>query len=109
AFLVLLAAFACIATLYSSVGHAGASGYLAIMALVAIAPETMRPTALSLNILAASLTVYRFSRAGYFSWQGLWPLLTGSVPFAAIGGAWQLGSRSYYMLVGVALLLSAGV
>ena len=50
--------------LYSSVGHAGASGYLAAMALFGLAPETMRPTALGLNIIVASIAVFRYSRAG---------------------------------------------
>ena len=71
--LILLPAFFALAALYTSVGHAGASGYLAGMALVAVAPETMRPTALALNILVASFTLLRFARAGYVSWRALWP------------------------------------
>ncbi len=67
--LILLPAFFLIAGLYTSVGHVGASGYLAAMALLAIAPETMRPTALALNILVASVTFYRFAGAEYFSWR----------------------------------------
>ncbi len=54
------------AVLYSSVGHAGASGYLAAMALVGVAPETMKPAALALNILVASIATVRYYRAGYF-------------------------------------------
>ena len=71
--LILLPAFFALAALYTSVGHAGASGYLAAMALVGIAAATMRPTALALNILVASFTFYRFWRAGYFNWRALWP------------------------------------
>jgi hypothetical protein len=59
------------AILYSSVGHAGASGYLAAMALVGLAPDVMKPTALALNILVASITTARYYRAGYFSWAAL--------------------------------------
>lgn len=105
--LFLTLVFFAVATLYSSVGHAGASGYLAAMALVGIAPAVMRPTALALNIVVAALTAYRFRRARYFSWSGLWPFLLGSVPFAAIGGAQKLSPGSYYAAVGVVLLVSA--
>lgn len=104
---ILCASFFVVATLYTTVGHAGASGYLAMMALVGLAPAAMRPTALLLNILVAALTVYRFRRARYFSWAGLWPLLLGSVPFAAMGGALSLSRGGYYAAVGVVLLLSA--
>lgn len=107
--LILLPAFFLLAGLYTSVGHAGASGYLAAMALLAIAPETMRPTALALNILVAAFTFYRFRGAGYFSWRALWPFLLGSVPLAALGGSLRLTVGVYYVLAGVALALSAVV
>lgn len=107
--LLLAAAFFCVATLYSSIGHAGASGYLATMALVGDAPDSMRPIALALNILVACFTVARFAQAGSFFWRGLWPFLLGSVPLAAVGGAWQLATHVYYVVAGVALLLSAFV
>src|SRR5688572_6252370 len=93
--------------MYSTVGHAGASGYLAMMALVGLAPEVMRPTALVLNILVASFTVYRFRRARHFSWPGLWPFLLGSVPFAALGGIQSLSRGTYYVAMGIALLIAA--
>ena len=62
-----------IALLYSSVGHAGASGYLAVMALFSVAPEVIRPTALMLNILVASIASWQFWRAGHLSWPLFWP------------------------------------
>ena len=96
-----------VATLYTTVGHAGASGYLATMALVGLAPEVMRPTALVLNILVAAVTVYRFRQARHFSWTGLWPFLVGSVPLAAIGGIQSLSRGTYYVAMGVVLLLAA--
>lgn len=104
---VLCASFFVVAALYTTVGHAGASGYLAMMALVGIAPETMRSTALALNILVAAFTVYRFRRARYFHWSGLWPFLLGSVPFAAMGGILSLSRGAYYAAMGVVLLLAA--
>ena len=106
---ILLPAFFLIAGLYTSVGHAGASGYLAVMALLAIAPETMRPTALALNILVASFTFIRFAGAGYFSWRALWPFLLGSMPLAALGGSMRLATGIYYVLAGVALAWSSSV
>src|SRR5688572_10367429 len=105
--LILCAAFFVVAMLYSTVGHAGASGYLAMMALVGLAPETMRPLALTLNILVATFTVYRFRKARFFSWPGLWPFLVGSVPFAAVGGIQSLSRGTYYVAMGVVLLLAA--
>lgn len=105
--IILCASFFVVATLYTTVGHAGASGYLAMMALVGLAPAAMRPTALLLNILVAALAVYRFRRARYFSWPGLWPFLLGSVPFAALGGMLSLTRGGYQAAVGVVLLLSA--
>ena len=73
------------AALYSSVGHAGASAYLALMALFGIPPATMRPTALVLNIIVASFGSVRFIRAGLFRWRTLWPFLLGALPFALLG------------------------
>lgn len=105
--IILSAAFFVVATLYTTVGHAGASGYLAMMALAGLAPEAMRPTALVLNIVVAAFTVYRFRRARFFSWHGLWPFLLGSVPFAAVGGIQSLSRGTYYVAMGVVLLLAA--
>lgn len=99
--------FFMVATFYTTVGHAGASGYLAMMALLGLAPDVMRPTALVLNIVVAAFTVYRFRRARFFSWPGLWPFLLGSVPFAAVGGVQSLSRGTYYVAMGVVLLLAA--
>src|SRR4249919_1469733 len=70
------------AALYTSVGHAGASAYIALMALFGLAPAVMRPTALALNILVAGFTSFRYVRAGMFRWRTVWPFLLGAVPFA---------------------------
>jgi uncharacterized membrane protein YfcA len=78
-----------------------------MMALLGLAPEVMRPAALTLNILVAAFTVYRFRRARYFHWSGLWPFLLGSVPFAAVGGVQSLSRGAYYAAMGVVLLLTA--
>jgi uncharacterized membrane protein YfcA len=95
------------AVLYSSVGHAGASAYLALMALFGLPPAVMRPTALVLNILVASLTSLRYVRAGLFRWRVLWPFLLGAAPFAFLGGSFQVPGEIYRPLVGALLWLSA--
>jgi uncharacterized membrane protein YfcA len=95
------------ALLYASVGHGGASGYLAVMALLSVAPETMRPAALILNILVSSIGVYKFYRVKAFSWQLLLPIIGGSVPFAFVGGLISLPSSVYKPIVGLVLMLAA--
>jgi uncharacterized protein len=100
-------AFFAAALLYSSVGHAGASGYLAVMALAGVVPATMRPTALVLNLIVASIATTRFARAGYFSWSLLWPFALGSIPFAFVGGAITLPVQWYRVLVGFVLWVAA--
>ncbi|MFN7053174.1 MAG: sulfite exporter TauE/SafE family protein, partial [Gemmobacter sp.] len=95
------------AMLYTSVGHAGASAYLAIMALFSVEPAVMRPTALVLNVLVASFTTWRYARAGQFDWRLAWPFMAGAVPLAFAGGMVQLPAASYRPLVGIVLLLAA--
>lgn len=95
------------AMLYTSVGHAGASAYLAIMALFGVAPETMRPTALVLNILVASFASWRYIRAGQFDLRVALPFIAGAAPMAFLGGAMQLSSQVYRPLVGAVLLIAA--
>jgi uncharacterized membrane protein YfcA len=99
--------FFVIALLYSTVGHAGASGYLATMALLSFTPEVMKPTALALNIIVAFVTTIRFAMAGYFSWRLFWPFALASVPMAYIGGGLAMNTTIYKILVGIALLFAA--
>ncbi len=93
--------------LYSSVGHAGASGYLAAMALFGLASEVMKPAALTLNILVATIATFQFYRAGFFSWNKFWPFAVSSIPFAFIGGAISLPDQIYKQIVGIILLFAA--
>jgi uncharacterized membrane protein YfcA len=92
---------------YASVGHGGASAYIAAMALAGIAPAEMRPIALVLNILVASLGTWKFARAGYFRWRLFWPFAVVSIPMAYAGGAITLPGQAYKILVGVVLLYAA--
>ena len=106
--LVLLhAAVALVAFLYASVGHAGASGYIAALTFAGFAADVVRPTALVLNILVAALTSYQFYHAGYFKWSRFWPFAVMSVPAAFLGGFIHVPTDIFKILVGVVLLLSA--
>lgn len=93
--------------LYSSVGHAGASGYLAVMALTGVSAAVMKPTALTLNILVAVIGSVQFWRAGHFEWRLFWPFALGSIPLAWVGGRVQLPPAYYKTAIGVILLFSA--
>ena len=96
-----------IAFLYSSVGHAGASGYIAVMTLFGLAPEEIKPTALVLNILVASIGTWQFWRAGHFRWEIFWPFAVLAIPGAFLGGYWNLPADVFKIVVGVVLLYSA--
>lgn len=105
--LILAGLFFLAAMLYSSVGHAGASGYLAAMAFMAVAPPIMKPTALVLNILVATIAAIRYLRAGLMSWPLAWPFIFGAVPLAFVGGALRLEGFVYKALVAIVLFVSA--
>jgi len=96
-----------IALLYSSVGHAGASGYIAVMSLLSLAPAEIKPIALALNVLVASIGSWQFWRAGHFSWRLFWPFALLSVPFAFLGGYLNLPTQAFKVVVGIVLLVSA--
>jgi uncharacterized membrane protein YfcA len=104
--LIILAIFI-VAVLYSSVGHGGASGYLAVMAFLAVPPEITRPTALTLNLFVASIAFIQFYRAGFFKWNLFWPFAVTSVPFAFLGGMIHLPTNVYKILLGFVLLFAA--
>ena len=92
---------------YASVGHGGASAYLAALALAGVAPQEMRPIALVLNVLVSSLASYKFYRAGHFRWRLFWPFAAVSIPLAYVGGAITLPGQAYRLLVGAVLLYAA--
>ena len=96
-----------VAFLYSSVGHAGASGYIAVMTLAGLAATTIRPTALLLNILVATIGSILFWRAGHFSWPLFWPFALLSVPCAYLAGSIRLEAWILKPLLGAVLLFSA--
>lgn len=95
------------AALYSTVGHGGASAYLAIMALFAVAPETMRPTALALNLVVAGFGAWRYWRAGQINFRLLAAFLVTAAPAAFLGGGLHVAPEIYKPLVGLLLWASA--
>jgi uncharacterized membrane protein YfcA len=95
------------AILYSSVGHGGASGYLAAMSLFGLAPEEMKPAALTLNILVASIAIVKYVKAGRFSWKIFWPFALTSIPFAFLGGLILLPALYYKPIIGIVLVFAA--
>ena len=101
------AAIFVIAVLYSSVGHAGASGYIAVMSLASLSPEIIKPTALCLNILVAGIASWHFMRAGHFAWRTFWPFALLAVPMAFVGGHVSLPAQAFKVLLGAVLLVAA--
>ena len=99
--------FFCVAILYSSVGHAGASGYLAAMAFLSMAPEQMRPTALALNILVGSIGLFRFYRAGLIDIKKVLPFVLASAPSAFFAAKYPIAKENYSLLLGIFLIFAA--
>ena len=104
---MLLAAIAAVAFLYSSVGHGGATGYLAIATLLNVSPAVARPGGLWMNCFVAGIAFWRFQRAGFFDWKVFWPLAVASIPCAWLGSALHLEGRVYALVLGMALLAAA--
>lgn len=104
---LLCASLAVVAFLYASVGHAGASGYIAVLTLFGFAPGVIKPVALLLNVLVATLAAWHFWRAGYFSWRLFWPFALFAAPFAFLGGYLNLPAHIFRTLVALVLIYSA--
>jgi uncharacterized membrane protein YfcA len=94
-----------VAFLYSSVGHGGASGYLALMAIWGIAPEVMKPTALLLNLFVSLTSFIQFFRGGHFRWKLFLPFAIASVPMAFVGGMITVDADIYKKILGILLLV----
>jgi uncharacterized membrane protein YfcA len=89
------------------VGHGGASGYLAVMSFAGLAPATMKPAALALNVVVAGIGSWKYLRAGAFDWKVFWPFAVVSIPMAYLGGALHVPAGVFKPLVGLALLFAA--
>jgi uncharacterized protein len=103
---IFLASLFVIAFLYSSVGHGGASGYLALMALFSIAPVFMKPASLTLNIFVAGIAFITYTRAGYFRWKLIAPFLITSVPMAFAGAMLKIKPDTYEVILGIFLFFA---
>jgi uncharacterized membrane protein YfcA len=94
-----------VAFLYASVGHGGASGYLALMAIFAISPAVMKPTALLLNLFVSSTSFIQFYRGGHFKWKAFWPFSLASIPLSFLGGMMVIESSVYKKILGGLLII----
>jgi uncharacterized protein len=103
---ILLTLLAIVAFLYSSVGHGGASGYLAVMAIVGIAPSVMKPSALVMNLAVSLFSFIGFYRAGYFKFKLFWPFALTSIPLAFLGGTMSLSDSIYKKILAICILIS---
>lgn len=107
---LLLIAFAlfCVAALYASVGHGGASGYLAVLALAGAPPEEIRPTSLILNVLVSGVALFRFAGRGHFRWRTFWPFAVTAAPCAFVAGwRWSLDDAVYGIVLALILAFAA--
>jgi uncharacterized membrane protein YfcA len=102
----ILLLMAVVAFLYASVGHGGASGYLAIMSVFAFSPEMMKPTALVLNILVSGVAFFFYFKAKQFDWRLFYPFAITSVPFSFLGGYFTIETFYYKVLLGIVLLFA---
>ncbi len=93
-----------VAFLYASVGHGGASGYIAVLTLFNIAQPVYKPVVLVLNIIIAGIAFIQFYRAGYFKWNLAWPFLLTSIPAAYAGSHFTTSEHLYKLILGLALL-----
>ena len=96
-----------VAMVYSSVGHGGASGYLAVLSFFSFPHETMAASALCLNILVSGLSFFVYGKAKFFSWQQAWPFVLASIPLAFAGGLIKISPSLYAMLLAAALSFAA--
>lgn len=101
-------ALAVVAVLYSAVGQAGGTGYIAVMGIAGLDPAIIKPTALALNVLVSAIGCLRFYRAGLLTWRACYPFAVLGLPFSLIGGALHLPAAIYQPVVGT-LLLAAGL
>lgn len=95
-----------VAFIYSAVGHGGASGYLALMALFGVSTAVMKPTALLLNLVVAGISFYLFYRKGFFKWRLFYPFIITSIPAAFLGGYLSVDSTLYKQILGMLLLFA---
>jgi uncharacterized protein len=102
----LIILIAVVAFLYASVGHGGASGYLALMVLFGISPQLMKPSALLLNIFVSGISFYMYYRKGHFKWQLLLPFIILSIPMAFVGASITIEKHTYEIILAICLIIA---
>ncbi len=105
--IVLAISFFIIALVYSSVGFGGGSSYLALMAVMGVAPDVMRPSALLCNIVVVIGGTYIFGKEGHLDIRKSWPFIVASIPFAFLGGFWKISEHNFFILLGSTLVLAS--
>ena len=95
-----------VAFMYAAVGHGGASGYLALMALFSFAPETMKPTALLLNLFVAAISFFHYAKSGYFNKKLFLSFAIASIPLAFVGGLIEVDASIYKKVLAVLLIFA---
>src|ERR1019366_7882490 len=96
-----------VAALYSSVGHGGASGYLAVISLMGFATKSFVPIVLTLNVLVAGISFLHYRMPGRFSFRKLLPFILTSIPASYLGGMWKASNTTFEIILGIALMLAA--
>lgn len=96
-----------VAALYSSVGHGGASGYIAVLSLTALAKESVSSLALTMNVFVAGAAFFAYAKKGHFRWGIVWPFLATSIPTSFLGGRIHIEDRVYFVLLGAVLTFAA--
>lgn len=107
--IILVASFFLIALIYASVGFGGGSSYLALLAqpMFMLVPDQIRPTALLCNIIVVTVGTIIFYREGKIVWKEMWPFLLVSIPMAYLGGFWKLKESTFFIILGITLLMAA--
>jgi uncharacterized protein len=105
--LILVLSFFAIALIYSSVGFGGGSSYLALLAVMGVHYEIIRPAALLCNIIVVSGGVYIFYREGKLNLKKCWPFIVASIPLAFIGGYWKIQASTFFVILGICLIVAA--
>jgi uncharacterized membrane protein YfcA len=108
-FVILVIGFFIIALTYSSVGFGGGSSYLALLAVMSLPYETIRPTALLCNIIVVTGGTYIFFKEGKLDFKKCWPFLLASIPLAFIGGFWKIGGSTFFIILGFCLIAAAAL
>jgi uncharacterized protein len=104
--LIIILLIGVMALLYASVGHGGASGYLAVMAIFGFSMATMKPTALILNIVVSFISFIGYYRGGYFDFKKFIPFAITSIPFSFLGGLMTIDDKVYKLVLGIVLMIA---